>query len=49
NYTVLSSLYNGTSVTVLEAAEGGWYKISFPGQGGAATEGYILGDYISTN
>lgn len=49
SYTVLATLRNGSTVNVLEAAEGGWYKITFPGAGGAATEGYILGEYISTN
>lgn len=49
SYSRIASLVNGNTVTVLEDAGGGWYKISFAGEGGAATEGYIMGDYISTN
>ena len=49
SYSRIASLVNGQTVTVLEDAGGGWYKISFAGSGGAATEGYIMGDYVSTN
>ena len=45
----IASLFNGDPITVLEDAGNGWYKISFPGSGGKATEGYIKGDYISTD
>ena len=48
-YSVLATLLNGNSITVVEDAGGGWYKITFSGIGGAATEGYIMGEYISTN
>ena len=48
NYSVIASLYDGTTVNVLEDAGGGWYKISFAGNNGSM-EGYIMGDYISTN
>ena len=44
----VASLRNGTTVTILEEASGGWYKISFT-SGGATKEGYVLGEYISTN
>ena len=48
-YDKIASLSNGTTVTILENAGNGWYKISFTGAGGAAKEGYVLGEYISTN
>lgn len=47
SYQRIGSLFNGTIVNVLEDAGNGWYKISFAGNSGA-TEGYIMGDYIST-
>ena len=49
SYRRIASLVNGNIVNVLEDAGGGWYKISFTGSGGVTTEGYIMGDYISTN
>lgn len=48
SYERIASLVNGNTVNVLEDAGGGWYKISFPGTNGIV-EGYIMGDYISTN
>lgn len=42
----IASLNNGTAVTVLEDTGTGWYKISFVGLGGKATEGYASKDYI---
>ena len=48
SYSKIGSLFNGTSINVLEDAGGGWYKISYPGTNGAVV-GYIMGDYISTN
>ena len=44
----IASLFNGDAITVLEDAGNGWYKISFAGINGPA-EGYIMGDYISTD
>ena len=49
NFNIVGSLRNGNSVTILEQAADGWYKISFAGTGGAATEGYVLGTYITLN
>lgn len=46
---VIGSLSNGQSVTVVSEAGDGWYQITFPGVGGAATTGYIRGEYISSN
>lgn len=48
SYNVLASLVNGNEVKILEAAENGWYKISYIGSNGAATAGYIKGDYVTT-
>ena len=48
SYSRIGSLFNGTTVTVLEDAGNGWYKISYAGTNGPA-EGYIMGTYISTN
>lgn len=48
-YEIVASLLNGNSVNVLSDAGGGWYQISFPGSGGVAVTGYIMGEYISTN
>lgn len=49
SYDIVASLLNGNTITVVSAAEGGWYQISFAGSGGAVINGYILGQYISTN
>ncbi len=48
-YAPIASITNGTTITVLAEAGDGWYQINFPGAGGAATVGYIRGEYISTN
>lgn len=48
-YAPIATLWNGNSVTVVAEAGDGWYQITFPGQSGAATQGYIRGEYISTN
>lgn len=45
----IATLFNGNTVQVVADAGGGWYQITFSGQGGAATPGYIMGEYISTN
>lgn len=47
-YDILASLNNGNTVNVVEDAGGGWYKITFAGNGGTIT-GYIMGEYISSN
>ena len=48
SYARIGSLWNGSTVNVLEDAGNGWYKISYRGSSGTV-EGYIMGDYISTN
>ena len=45
----IATLFNGNTVQVVADAGGGWYQITFSGVGGAATPGYIMGEYISTN
>ena len=45
----IGSLKNGDPVNVLEDAGNGWYKISYRGSGGVNVEGYVSGEYISTN
>lgn len=47
-YEVLATLNNDNTVTVVEDAGNGWYKITFPGIGETIT-GYIMGKYISAN
>jgi hypothetical protein len=47
SYDRIASLNNGVAVTVLEDTGTGWYKISFTGPGGRATEGYVSKDFIS--
>lgn len=48
-HAAIATLWNGNSITVVADAGDGWYQINFSGQGGAATTGYIRGEYISTN
>lgn len=43
SYDRVASISNGDQVTILEAAEGGWYRIDC----GGSVEGYVLGDYLS--
>lgn len=45
----IATLFNGNPITVVADAGNGWYQITFSGQGGTATPGYIMGEYISTN
>ena len=47
SYKKIGSLSNGNPVTIVEEAANGWYKITYSGIGGATTEGYVLGTYIS--
>ena len=49
SYDIVESLLNGNTVNVVAEAENGWYQISFTGRGGATVNGYIMGEYISTN
>lgn len=47
SYEPIASLSNGAAVTILEDTGSGWYKISFVGVGGKATQGYVSKDYIT--
>lgn len=49
SYDILAGLVNGSEVTILEDAGNGWYKISYYGNGGVATTGYIMGTYIAVD
>ena len=46
SYSAIASLSNGSEVKILEDTGTGWYKISFNGIGGRATEGYASKNYI---
>ena len=45
----IASLVNGNPVQVVSDAGGGWYEITFIGNGGSTMRGYVMGEYISTN
>ncbi len=47
DYEALATVPNGSSVQIVESAGNGWYKITFAGAGGAATEGYMMGEYLA--
>ena len=49
DYEVLATVPNGGSVQIVESAGNGWYKITFSGMGGAATTGYMKGDYLKNS
>lgn len=42
----IATILEGNTVTILEDMGNGWYRISFIGSGGRATEGYVSKDYI---
>ena len=46
---ILASLFNGNAVNIVSDAGDGWYQITFDGNGGVETTGYILGEYLSQN
>lgn len=47
DYSVLASTSDGATVTVLGAAENGWYHIRYATGGGNFEEGYVLGEYLA--
>ncbi len=47
SYEALATIPNGADVQVIESAGDGWYKVSFSGVGGAATTGYMKGEFLS--
>lgn len=42
----LATLPNGAEVKIVESAGNGWYKITFAGNGGADTTGYMKGEFL---
>ena len=50
NHSIVTKLYNGTSVTVINETNGSdgkvWYQIRFSGGAGTETTGYARSDYI---
>ena len=46
-YEVQASMKNGDNVTILEIADGGWYKITYSGKDGKETTGYVKADYVT--
>ena len=45
----LATISNGASVQIVESAGNGWYKITFAGNGGTTTTGYMKGDYLANS
>lgn len=43
----LATLSNGAGVKIVESAGNGWYKITFAGNGGADTTGYMKGEFLA--
>lgn len=43
----LATLSNGAEVKIVESAGSGWYKITFAGNGGADTTGYMKGEFLA--
>ena len=46
NYDILASVPNGADIQIVESAGDGWYKITFSDVGGAATPGYMKGEFL---
>lgn len=46
-YDVLASLRNGDDVTIQEALDNGWYRITYVGEGGVTASGYVKSDYVT--
>lgn len=43
----LATLPNGAEVKIVESAGNGWYKITFAGNGGVDTTGYMKGEFLA--
>lgn len=43
----LATLSNGAEVKIVESAGSGWYKITFAGNGGVDTTGYMKGEFLA--
>lgn len=49
SYEALATVSNGASVQIVKSAGDGWYQITFAGNGGADTTGYMKGDYLANS
>ena len=47
NDEVLATVPNGADINIVESAGGDWYKITFSGNGGVKTTGYMKGEFLS--
>ena len=43
----IASLVNGNDVTIKADAGNGWYEITFVGNGGVDTDGYVKGEFLA--
>ena len=43
----IASLVNGNEVTIKADAGSGWYEITFVGNGGVDTDGYVKGEFLA--
>ena len=43
----IASLVNGNEVTIKADASNGWYEITFVGNGGVDTDGYVKGEFLA--
>ena len=43
----IASLVNGNEVTIKADAGNGWYEITFVGNGGVDTDGYVKGEFLA--
>lgn len=49
SYDILATVPNGADIQIVESAGDGWYKITFAGVGGATTQGYMKGEFLSNS
>ena len=49
SYDSIASLTNGSDVKIVSSAGDGWYQITFSGNGGKTTTGYMKGDYLANS
>ena len=49
SYDSIASLTNGSDVKIVSNAGDGWYQITFSGNGGKTTTGYMKGDYLANS
>ena len=49
NYDALATIPNGGSVTIVEKADGDWYKVTFSDVGGVTSTGYMKGEFLANS